>query len=152
MESQKSLNVAIAHSGIHYWNYDLTNQCIYMNEQTSEDLLLDTKQTNFPESWFMRGIVYPEDVEVFREGVAKVNAGVPYVKFQARIRNRKTMRYDWKNIKFTTFNDKNGRPSYAIATSENAVAYKKLEECMSQVMNQNGLWSWELDMVEHKLD
>ena len=152
MESQKSLNVAIAHSGIHYWNYDLTNQCIYMNEQTSEDLLLDTKQTNFPESWFKRGIVYPEDVEVFREGVAKVNAGVPYVKFQARIRNRKTMRYDWKNIKFTTFNDKNGRPSYAIATSENAVAYKKLEECMSQVMNQNGLWSWELDMVEHKLD
>lgn len=152
MESQKSLNVAIAHSGIHYWNYDLTNQCIYMNEQTSEDLLLDTKQTNFPESWFKRGIVYPEDVEVFREGVAKVNAGVPYVKFQARIRNRKTMRYDWKNIKFTTFHDKNGRPSYAIATSENAVAYKKLEECMSQVMNQNGLWSWELDMVEHKLD
>jgi len=152
MESQESLNVAIAHSGIHYWNYDLTNQCIYMNEQTSEDLMLDTKQTDFPESWFARGMVYPDDVEVFREGVAKVNAGMPYVNFQARIRNRKTMRYDWKNIKFTTFNDKNGKPSYAIATSENAVAYKKLEECMSQVMNQNGLWSWELDMVGHKLE
>lgn len=152
VESQKSLNVAIAHSGIDYWNYDMTNQCIYLNEQTSEELMLESMQTNFPESWFDRRMVYPDDVEVFREGVAKVNAGVPYVKFQARIRNRKTMRYDWKNIKFTTFRDKNGKPSYAIATSENAVAYKKLEECMSQVMNQNGLWSWELDMIEHKLE
>lgn len=152
VESQQSLNVAIAHSGIHYWNYDLTNQCIYMNEQTSEELMLDTKQTNFPESWFERGMVYPEDMEVFREGVSRVNDGVHYVKFQARLRNRRTMRYEWKNIKFTTFYKKNGKPSYAIATSEDAVAYKKLEKCMSQVMNQNGLWSWELDMVEHKLE
>lgn len=64
MESQKSLNVAIAHSGIHYWNYDLTNQCIYMNEQTSEDLLLDTKQTNFPESGDIIAFFYNRDETV----------------------------------------------------------------------------------------
>lgn len=152
LESQQNLNVAISHSGIHYWNYDLTSHCIYMNEQTCEDFMLDTKLTNYPESWIEKGMVHPEDVETFREGIAKVNAGVYYVKFQARIRNVKMRRYDWKNIKFTTFRDKQGNPSYAIATAENAVAYKKLEECMSQVMHQNGLWSWELNMVERKLE
>lgn len=152
LESQQNLNAAIAHSGIHYWNYDITNDCIYMNEQTSEDLMMEEKQMNYPECWIAQGMVHPDDIALFLDEISKVKEGVRYVKFQARIRNVRTRRFDWKNIKFTTFLDKYGKPSYAIATAENAVAYKKLEECMSQVMHQNGLWFWELNMIQHRFE
>lgn len=152
LEREENLNTAVSHAGIHYWNYDLTSQTIYMNDQTSEDFLLDSKLINYPDSWIKLGLVHTEDVEVFLDGISKVNKGVQYVQFFARIRDVKHYRYEWKNIKFTTFYDKEGKPSYAIATAENAMAYKKLEKSFSKVMHQNGLWSWEFNMVEHKLE
>lgn len=151
-EREENLDVAISHAGIHYWNYDMASKTIYMNRQTSEDFLLDAKLTNYPESWIKLGLVHPEDVETFREGIAKVDRGIQYVQFFVRIRDVKHYRYEWKNIKFTTFYDKEGKASYAIATSENAMAYKKLEHYLSKVMHQNGLWSWEFNMIEHRLE
>lgn len=152
IESQQNLNVAIAHSKIHYWNYDLTNHCIYMNENTSRELRMDQRLNNYPESWFARKMVHADDIALFKEQIRKVQSGARHVRFQARILNVRTKHYEWKNIKFTTFMDAEGNPSYAVATAENAVAYKRLEEYMSQVMSQNGLWSWELNMAENTLE
>lgn len=152
IESKQSLSTAVAHAGIHYWKYDLTDNCIYPDEHTCQDFGLGSKFENYPEGWFEKGMVFPEDVSLYREEISKIKSGASHVMFQARIFNMATKRFEWRSIKFTTFYDKNQKPSYAIATSEVVEAYKKLENQLRQVMRQNGIWSWELNLLEHTME
>lgn len=152
IESQQNLSAAVAHAGIHYWRYDLTDNRVYLDEHTSKDFRIGPVFENYPENWFEKGMVFPEDIPMYREEINKVKAGVQHVTYQARIFNMNTNRYEWRNFKFTTFYDKDKKPSYAIATSEEAEAYKKLENQLKQVMRQNGIWSWELNLIEHTME
>ncbi len=151
MESQANLDTAVIHAGLHYCNYDIGKRCIYMNAQTSAEYKMDGKLENYPASWFDRGMVHPKDIEIYQKGVEQVNSGVPHVSFQARILNLQSKQYEWKLIKFTTFYNNKGVPSYAIVTEEDAVAFKKLEEQLNFIMRQNGIFSYEINLQEQKL-
>lgn len=152
MESRQNLSVAIRHAGIHYWTYDLMTNRVYMDKHTSQDFQLAATFENYPEDWFNKGMVYPEDIPNYMEEINKIRNGAPHANFMARIYNLSLKHYEWRNFKFTTFYDAEGMPSYAIATSEEVEDYKKLENQLRQVMSQNGILSWELNLREHTME
>ncbi|MEG2144403.1 MAG: PAS domain-containing protein, partial [Oscillospiraceae bacterium] len=143
---RSSIEAAINHSNLHYWEYDLGENSAYLSQKSMDDYNFPKVQENFPQSWFDAGKMYAEDIKIYSDAIEKIKNGEKEVQFEVRVLNPESNEYSWKHIIYTNVFNEEGIPIKAIATGEDIDAYKDLESRFTYVMGQNGIYTWEYNI------
>lgn len=151
-QSGQRLTVAVEHSGLQYWEYDIVNSRAILSSKSRRDFRIGEIVENFPESWLNTGFIHPEDVEIYRNMMLKIKSGLPYAEWETRTLDLKTRAYRWMKIRYTTIFDEKNQPVRAVATAQDINAFRELERRFKQVLLQNGLWVWEYDMERREIN
>lgn len=113
--SEERFRIALSHSKINVWEYDIVNKTILqMGDQSGE---ISIKQENVPESCLKTGYVHPETADAFIELYDKIRAGEKVARATVKVMT-KSGEYRWVKMVYTNVFDKDGKPIRAIGLSE----------------------------------
>lgn len=137
--ARNTLSSTLKQSGTNYFEFIFENNEVFLSEIAKEYFGLPEVIENYPEDLFKKGIVYKEDIPIYRENIRKIKSGeLDHTQFEIRFRDRYG-NYIWHRKYFTTVYDKQGNRKKAVGT----VYY--IEE---EIKNKQ---KYELEMQNRKL-
>ena len=125
--SQRTLNEAVKHSGMGYWEYyPAENKAVWGSKDALGASDGEPYMDNFPESWFAKNITAPESVETLRKfyeaaknGESEGSCDVLSVTKGKRL---------WERLRFSSMKNDAGETIKVIITSIDISKEKKAEE------------------------
>ncbi len=144
------LNVALAHSNLIYFDYNLKTGLVHTSEYAQESLLLGDNLENFPDNEQVKRVIYPECFDLYKSSFEAVKSGFKdYVNFES-MSLFGDKEYRWRDIKMSAIYDNEGHRNKIIITGSDLDRYKKLEARLQTILANNHIGSWEFD-IEHDL-
>ncbi len=144
---QQTLELAIDHSNLIFWEYDVANHTAYVGQKLRTLYGIGGVVENFPEAWLGMGYIHEEDHKTYRGAFSNIDNGSMREEFSARARAFGSDKWVWMNFRCNVVCDDTGKAIRTICTAENIDRYKDLEQTFFEIMRQNGMISWKYDLV-----
>ena len=148
---QQAMELAIDHSNLMYWEYDITRQTAYMGQKVQDNFGVPRVIRSFPEEWLKLGHIHTEDIKIYKEAFDNMDKGSMQEEFNARAKIPNTTNWIWLNTRCKVVCDDKGTPVKAICTAEDIDRYKELEQTFFEIMRQNGVSSWKYNLEDHSV-
>lgn len=125
--SEKRFKIAIEHTHINVWEYDIASRCILQSENGCAVFGREMIISNVPESQIKNGVIHPADVEKYTALYKKLCSGEETAGAVIRI-NTGGEKYRWEKISYTNIFGRDGRPVRAVAVSEDISQQMEAEQ------------------------
>ncbi|MEG2648083.1 MAG: ATP-binding protein [Anaerovoracaceae bacterium] len=146
VNNDKIFGIALKHSSLTYFEYDIKNHIAYANNKTVAVEIAGDKLENFPESFMEYYTVHKEDQIKYTAAFKNIDQGSMYEEFYARIYSVKAKRFIWYFYKCTVILDENRQPDRAICTVSNVNEFKELEQAYILSTETYGVQTWQYDL------
>ncbi len=157
IRSKQRFDVAVQHTSLSIWEYDIRERCIYQKDNAVEMHGFDVKVENVPESLIASKYVHPDSAEDFRAMYNKLFAGEKQVGGIFRVLDSDHKNYWWEKITYVTdFNEK-GEPVRAIGFSTDVSEHVEVQNQLKKISMQkqalarNALFTALLDFTANKV-
>ena len=146
MLSAASLQVAIEHTGIFYWEYEIDTDIVHTGNVPAHDPDRPKIVYNYPEVLIEGGLVHPDSAETYRNIHKELKNGKKSASCEI-LTTEQDGTYRWRRIRYTVLQDNEGKNNIAFGTSESIDEYKKLEQYFGMAVAQADMvsWTYEID-------
>lgn len=124
--SEKRFKIAIEHTRINVWEYDLRTRSIFQTEKPFQAFGNGTTIPNVPESQIQKKVIHPDDAAKYAALYDKLHSGAETADAVVRILSTDG-KYYWEKINYTNLFE-NGKPVRAVAVSEDISPQKEAEQ------------------------
>lgn len=147
--TKNSLNIAISHSGMHYWEWNLIKDVAFTEKEYLNQVWNGLEVENYSELTKEKCKIHPEDISLHNHICKKIRMGEVSNVVEA-FRYRINGEYHWRRVYITvTHWNAEGMPAYAICSSIEIDIEKDIEERFNMLMNQYQISSWKYDPYKH---
>lgn len=154
--SEKRFQIAIQHTTIHVWDYDLQTRSILQTEKSHLFFGMDKVIPNVPESLIDSGCIHPDDTVKYAAMYSALHTGVKTTGAQVRIMGQDG-KYHWEKIRYTNVFNEAGIPIRAVAVSEDITDQKEAEqryfqeEHLREMLSADVLASFKINLSQNKV-
>lgn len=135
-ESKSSLQTAMEHAGLIYWEYDPKRRLAVLGDRAREELGVQGMIENYPDSWLRMDRIEREDLPLLRETFQKINGGAPEALCEIRRKTADGVTH-WERLRLTSIYDSVGSRGKVIVTdmdiTDQVEAAAEYERQMAQV-------------------
>lgn len=149
--TKNSLDIAIQHSGMHYWEWDMVKDVAFTSKKYMDQVWKALEVEKYTEMNEEKCNIHPEDIAHHNHVCKKLQAGQISNIVEA-FRYKIDEEYHWRRIYITVTQwDAEGFPIYAICSSVQIDAEKDIEERFQILMKQYQINSWKYDPKNHTI-
>ncbi len=154
--SEERFRIAIEHTKINVWEYDLRTRSILHTEKSRRTFGREAQLTGVPESIIRSRAVHPDDAQEYAALYEQLHQGAKNASAVVRLRTADGS-YRWKKLTYTNIFDDAGRPVRAAAVSEDITEQKEAEqkffqeEHMREVLSMDVLVSAKINLTQDKV-
>ncbi|MEF9940696.1 MAG: PAS domain-containing protein [Lachnospiraceae bacterium] len=120
------LQVAIEHSNIYVWEYDIQNSRCIQSARAVKEYGATAIMEDAPESIIKQGWIHPDSIAAYRRLHEELHAGAKHVSAEIALIDP-TGDIKWHKMSYVTIYDDAGRPMTAIGNSQDITESKLLE-------------------------
>lgn len=122
--SNESLRAAINGVNVIFFDYyPEEHRAVLLNREKMNDL--ESELAGYPECWYEKKVIHPDDLTDMKEMFAKVHAGVPYV--EGECRNLSQGEYRWYSYQMRTVEQREGQPVRVVVSKIDITLRKEIE-------------------------
>ena len=157
IRSKQRFDVAIQHTSLSLWEYDIKERAIYQKDNSVEMHGFDIKVENVPDSLIESKFVHPQSAGEFRAMYERLFAGEKQAEGVFRVLNPERTKYWWEKITYITEYDDEGAPVRAIGfstdVSEHVEAQQQLKRIslQKQTLARNALFTAIFDLTADRV-
>ncbi|BAL00688.1 hypothetical protein OBV_34890 [Oscillibacter valericigenes Sjm18-20] len=115
-QNESTLQAAMEHANVDYWIYDPGRRTVRQSRRTCEMFGLPEEMSDYPQSWYARGITFEEDVPRLQKAFAAIDQGGKHAACEVR-EHLPNGEEQWVEIKMTSLYDKEGNQAKVLCTS-----------------------------------
>ncbi len=159
LRTEQLFEVARKQTRLNMWQYDIRNRQIIQTEESMEVHGYDEVVSDVPEGLIANGYVHKNSEEAFRRLYQRVADGEPVVSEVVQTRRKGTQQeYWWQRITYTVVQYADGRPIWAIGSSEDITVQREAEarvfeeETLYQFLSEDLICRFRLNISQNRLE
>ncbi len=131
---------------VHSFDIDLLTGTAHLGMEMRKYYNVEPVIHNFPEPFFKKGLIHPEDENRFKNGIQEIKKGSVFEELDVRVHNLSDGSYVWRSISLNTIFDDKGNPVRALGYSEDISFYKDQEARFHDVLEMCGFTTWDYNL------
>ncbi len=133
-EADATIAAALDVSNVTYWEYYPKQGYTLEGAGSQQNLGIERRMENYPESFIERGLIHPDHVQKLRETIREIDEGADNVSMEI-LEKYKDGSYHWDLLAYRSIYDEEGERIKVVGTCRDVSTRKALESQYSRLMD-----------------